>query len=138
LGWPAVPNVSNRPYALQVWHDDDENLNLVDFRAPLQSGQTLTQGTSSTIEGDGVAWGSLHLSLRCWAMVGTLNCGAFPAQVVVPRATIGLTDNAAPTTTVAGGELAAQKIREFDSYDVIRERLAVSNWPHLCPMLAGI
>jgi hypothetical protein len=58
------------------------------------------------IEGDSVSWTTLHISLRCWALVGTLDCGTFPAQVVIPRATIGLTDSATPTTTVSGGELA--------------------------------
>lgn len=106
LSWPAVPGVSNRPYAYHLWHDLDENDGLLDLKAPLQSGDTLTQDTPSVVNQDEVAWEALTVSLRCWGLVGSLDCGSVPAQVSVPRATIGLTDTAAPVTTVSGGNLA--------------------------------
>jgi len=31
-----------------------------------------------------------------------------------------------------------QGVGEFDSDDVIAESFAIGNWPHLCPVLAGI
>ena len=33
------------------------------------------------------------MSLSCWAVVGSLDCGPFPAQVTISRASIGLTDD---------------------------------------------
>jgi hypothetical protein len=103
----VTAGVSDRPYAFQAWHDDDETSGLVDFQTPLQAGHSLIQGSPSVIQGDAAAWRSLHLSLRCWAFVGSFDCGAFPAQVIVPRATIGLTDADAPVATVTGGALVA-------------------------------
>jgi hypothetical protein len=104
LAWPSVSGVANRPYAYQAWHDADANSGLVEFESPLQSGQTLTQAVpvpaSGTLSGT-----SLHVSLRCWALVGSLDCGSFPAQLTIPRATIGLTDTDTPMTTVSGGTL---------------------------------
>jgi hypothetical protein len=108
LGWPAVVSLANRPYALQAWHDADENSALFDFQAPLQANQTLTQGDPSVVTDEGLAWQSLHIGLRCWALVGTLDCGSFPAQVTIPRAIIGMTDTSAPVTTIAGGSLVGE------------------------------
>lgn len=106
LGWLVSPGVANRPYASHIWHDSDENEGLIDFQAPLQAGQTVTQNTPATIEQAGVEWRSLHVSLRCWGLVGSLNCASFPAQVAIPRATFTLRDTDAPVGVVAGGSLA--------------------------------
>jgi hypothetical protein len=106
LGWPVIPRVANRSYLLQIWHDDDVNAGLLDFKKPLQSGQTLVETLPSTIDGDDVSWRSLHVGLSCWAIVGTLDCGPFPAQVTISRASIGLTDTTAPEGTQTGGALA--------------------------------
>lgn len=106
LGWPVIARVANRSYLLQVWHDDDANAGLLDFKKPLQAGQTLVQALPSALAGDQVSWRSLHLSLSCWSVVGSLDCGPFPAQVTISRASIGLTDTAAPEGMVTGGALA--------------------------------
>ncbi|HKG38528.1 MAG TPA: carboxypeptidase-like regulatory domain-containing protein [Conexibacter sp.] len=98
--------MANRSYLLQMWHDEDVNAGLLDFKKPLQAGQTLVQVLPSVMEGDNVSWRSLHLGLSCWAVVGNLDCGPFPAQVTISRATIGLTDMHAPEGTVTGGSLA--------------------------------
>jgi hypothetical protein len=106
LGWPVVARSANRSYLLQIWHDSDVNAGLLDFKKPLQAGDTLVQALPSAINGDHVSWGSLHLSLSCWAVVGSLDCGPFPAQVTISRASIGLADTQAPAGTATGGALA--------------------------------
>jgi hypothetical protein len=106
LGWPVIARAANRSYLLQIWHDEDTNAGLLDFKKPLQAGQTLVQELPSAIEGDNVSWRSLHLGLSCWAIVGSLDCGPFPAQVTISRAAIGLTDTHAPVGAVTGGSLA--------------------------------
>jgi hypothetical protein len=105
LGWPVIANVANRPYLLQMWHDDDVNAGMLDFQKPLQAGQTLVQGLPAELAEGGVSWGSLHLSLSCWGLVGSLDCGPFPAQVAISRAAIGLTDTEAPAGFATGGAL---------------------------------
>lgn len=105
LGWPVASGVANRPYLLQIWHDDDVNAGLLDFKKPLQSGQTLTQQLPSDVSGDSVSWRSLHVSLSCWALVGSYDCGPFPAQVAISRAAVGLTDAIAPDGFATGGTL---------------------------------
>jgi hypothetical protein len=109
LGWPVLVGVANRPYLLQIWHDDDVNAGLLDFQKPLQAGQSLIQNLASGVSGNGVTWRSLHLSLSCWALVGSLDCGPFPAQVVISRAAIGLTDAVAPAGFATGGALAGSE-----------------------------
>jgi hypothetical protein len=106
LGWPVIARAANRSYLLQIWHDEDVNAGLLDFKKPLQAGQTLVQALPSAIEGDQVSWRSLHMSLSCWAVVGSLDCGPFPAQVTISRAAIGLTDTEAPEGMETGGALA--------------------------------
>jgi hypothetical protein len=106
LGWPVISRVANRSYLMQIWHDDDVNAGLLDFKKPLQAGQTLTEQLPSPVVGDGVSWRSLHISLSCWALVGSLDCGPFPAQVTIARAQIGLADDNAPGGFATGGALA--------------------------------
>jgi len=106
LGWPVISRVANRSYLLQIWHDDDPNAGLLDFEKPIQAGDTLVQQLPSDVAADRVLWRSLHLSLSCWSLVGSLDCGPFPAQVTISRARIGLSDDAAPDGYVTGGTLA--------------------------------
>jgi hypothetical protein len=47
----------------------------------------------------------MHVSLSCWPLAGSLDCGPFPAQVVITRAQIGLTDSSAPEGFATGGAL---------------------------------
>jgi hypothetical protein len=105
LGWPVVAGVSNRPYAYDAWHDDDENAGMLDFQTVLQSGHTLTEETPQAVDGSGSGWASLHIALRCFGLLGSLDCGPFAAQVAIPRATIGMTDPDAPVASVTGGSL---------------------------------
>jgi hypothetical protein len=77
----------------------------VDFKSPLLAGDTATEPPSD-IEGRDVQWGSLHVRLSCWGLVGSLDCAPFPASVTIPRAEIGLEDVAAPTAALTGGALA--------------------------------
>jgi hypothetical protein len=107
LGWPVIARAANRSYLMQVWHDDDANAGLLDFKKPLQSDQTLVQQLPVAISADDVSWNSLHVSLRCWELIGSLDCGPFPAQVTISRAAIGLTDTEAPSGFQTGGELAS-------------------------------
>lgn len=106
LGWPVISRVANRSYLMQIWHDDDANAGLLDFKKPLQAGETLTQQLPTPVTGDGVSWRSLHVSLSCWPLVGSLDCGPFPAQVTIARAQIGLADDSAPGGFATGGALA--------------------------------
>lgn len=106
LGWPVISRVANRSYLMQIWHDDDANAGLLDFQKPLQAGETLTQQLPSPVASDGVSWRSLHISLSCWPLVGSLDCGPFPAQVTIARAQIGLADDDAPEGFATGGALA--------------------------------
>lgn len=105
LGWPVISRVANRPYLMQIWHDDDVNAGLLDFKKPLQAGQTLEQALPSAVAGTNTSWNSLHISLSCWALVGSLDCGPFPAQVTISRAQIGLADASAPGGFATGGAL---------------------------------
>jgi len=106
LGWPVISRVANRPYLMQIWHDDDVNAGLLDFKKPLQAGQTLEQALPSPVSATNTNWNSLHVSLSCWALVGSLDCGPFPAQVAISRAQIGLADASAPGGFATGGTLA--------------------------------
>jgi hypothetical protein len=106
LGWPVIARVANRSYLLQIWHDEDANAGLLDFKKPLQAGETLIQAVPTTVAGNNVAWRSLHVGLSCWSVLGSLDCGPFPAQVVISRAAIGLTDVEAPEGVETGGSLA--------------------------------
>jgi hypothetical protein len=107
LGWPVVAGVANRPYAYDAWHDDDENAGMLDFQMPLQSGHTFVVDAPTSVSGEGSDWHSLHVGLRCFALLGSLDCGTFPAQVTIPQATVGMTDDDAPTASVAGGSLTS-------------------------------
>ncbi|HEU4701719.1 MAG TPA: carboxypeptidase-like regulatory domain-containing protein [Conexibacter sp.] len=59
----------------------------------------------SAFSASGTSWSSLHISLSCWALVGSLDCGPFPAQVAISRAQIGLSDVSAPGGFATGGAL---------------------------------
>lgn len=104
LAWPAIARAANRPYVLQIWQGDDLNAGIVDFKSPLLAGDTLSEPPSE-IQGANVDWDSLHIRLSCWGLVGSLDCGPFPATVTIPRAEFGLVDVDAPVTTVTGGAL---------------------------------
>ncbi len=135
LGWPVISRVANRSYLMQIWHDEDVNAGLLDFKKPLQAGHTLLQALPSPVAGDGVSWNSLHVSLSCWPLVGSLDCGPFPAQVTISRAQIGLADASAPGGFATGGALtraepvrgtAALSLHAFDAGGgVYRVALAV-------------
>lgn len=105
LGWPVVANLANRSYVQQIWHDTDIDEGLLDFKKPLQAGQTLLQTLPAEVAGDGDSWRSLHVGLSCWSLGGNLDCGPFPAQVLISRAAIGLTDEQAPDGFATGGTL---------------------------------
>lgn len=104
LGWPVVPDVANRPYALQIWQGDNLNAGLLDFQSPLLAGETDSEPPSD-VTATGVALSSLHVRLSCWGLVGTHDCGPFAASVTIPRAEVGLVDEAGPEVMVTGGTL---------------------------------
>ncbi len=104
LGWPVATRVANRPYVLQIWQGDDLNAGLIDFKSPLLAGDVLSE-PASDVQGRGVHWRSLHVRLSCWGLVGSLDCGPFPASVTIPRAEIGVEDVAAPVAVPTGGVL---------------------------------
>lgn len=106
LGWPVVSSRYGRPYVYDVWHDDDTAENQLEFELPPYNGDTAGVQFDPSLDADGVMWNSLSVRLRCWELVGNLDCGPFPAQVTIARAAIGLTDAQAPEGFQTGGELA--------------------------------
>jgi len=106
LGWPVVASRYARPYLYDVWHDDDVDENQVESELPPWSGDTAGVEFPPSLDVDRVWWGSISVRLSCWALVGSLDCGPFPAQVTISRAAIGLTDDEAPEGFATGGALA--------------------------------
>ncbi len=106
LGWPVVASRYGRPYVYDAWHDDDIADNQLEFELPPWNGDTAGVEFPPSLDADRVWWGSLSVRLSCWALVGSLDCGPFPAQVTISRAEIGLTDDEAPAGFATGGALA--------------------------------
>ncbi len=105
LGWPVVAGSYDEPYLYDVWHDSDVSDNQVESELPPWNGDTSGTDFPASLDVDRVWWGSLSVRLSCWT-IGSLDCGPFPAQVTISRATIGLTDDEAPDGGVTGGALA--------------------------------
>ncbi|MFL5816753.1 MAG: hypothetical protein ACJ76L_04040 [Conexibacter sp.] len=95
-----------RPYVYDVWHDGDVANNQLEFELPPYNGDTAGVEFEPSLELERVDWDSLSVRLSCWAVVGSLDCGPFPAQVKISRASIGLTDTEAPEGMETGGALA--------------------------------
>jgi hypothetical protein len=106
LGWPVVAGRYGRPYVYDIWHDNDVAEHQLEFELPPYDGDTAGVEFAPSLDLERVAWASLSVRLSCWAVVGSLDCGPFPAQVTISRASIGLTDTQAPEGTVTGGALA--------------------------------
>lgn len=107
LGWPVVANTYGRAYLYDVWHDDDVPENQVEYALPPYGGDTAGIDFPPSLAQQDVAWNSLHVRLSCWAVMGSYDCGPFPAQVTISRAAVGLSDALAPDGLVTGGSLAA-------------------------------
>jgi hypothetical protein len=105
LGWPVVSTRYGRPYVYELWHDGENSESQLEFELPPYDGDTAGVEYPSSVDADGVAWDSLHVRLRCWPLVGSLDCGPFPAQVTISRAAIGLTDSTAPEGFATAGAL---------------------------------
>jgi hypothetical protein len=105
LGWPVVPTRYGRPYVYELWHDNENAENQLEFELPPYDGDTAGTEYPSSFDMAGVAWDSLNVRLQCWPLVGSLDCGPFPAQVTITRAEIGLTDSTAPEGFETGGSL---------------------------------
>jgi hypothetical protein len=133
LGWPVLASRYGRPYVYELWHDSQTAENQLEFELPPCD----TSGVSypELFSQDGTSWSSLHVSLSCWPLVGSLDCGPFPAQVTISRAQIGLADASAPGGFAIGGALtradpvrgtAALSLHAFDAGGgVYRVALAV-------------
>jgi hypothetical protein len=106
LGWPVTARRYGRPYVYDVWHDADITDNQLEFELPPFNGDTSGIVFPSSLDMQRVRWGSLSVRLSCWGLVGSLDCGPFPAQVTISRAEIGLTDVEAPDGFATGGALA--------------------------------
>lgn len=106
LGWPVVTGRYGRPYIYDVWHDDDDVDNQLEFELPPFNGDTGGIQFPPSLEAENVSWNSLTARLSCWGLVGSLDCGPFNAQVVISRAAIGLTDVDSPEGFASGGALA--------------------------------
>lgn len=106
LGWPVVTGRYGRPYVYDAWHDEDTADNQLEFELPPYDGDTGGVEFDPSLEAERVDWDSLSVRLSCWAVVGSLDCGPFPAQVAISRASIGLTDTEAPVGMETGGALA--------------------------------
>ncbi|HXE44223.1 MAG TPA: hypothetical protein VN635_03400 [Conexibacter sp.] len=94
-----------RPYLYDAWHDDDTTDNQVESELPPWNGDTAGVQFPPSLDLDSIWWGSLSIRLSCWSLVGSLDCGPFPAQVTISRARIGLTDDVAPEGHATGGTL---------------------------------
>jgi hypothetical protein len=105
LGWPVVPGRYGRPYVYESWHDSQTAENQLEFELPPYAGDTAGVAYPPTFSANAVSWRSLHVSLSCWPLVGSLDCGPFPAQVTIARARIGLADASAPGGFATGGTL---------------------------------
>lgn len=108
LGWPVLATRYGRPYIYELWHDDETAENQLEFELPPYDGDTAGIPYPPSFEASGVAWNSLNVRLRCWPLVGSLDCGPFPAQVTISRARIGLADTTAPEGFATGGALMRQ------------------------------
>jgi hypothetical protein len=106
LGWPVTSGRYGRTYVYELWHDNQTVESQLEFELPPYGGDTSGVTYPPTFSADGVSWNSLHVSLSCWALVGSLDCGPFPAQVTITRAQIGLADDSAPGGFATGGALA--------------------------------
>lgn len=106
LGWPVVTNRYGRAYLYDVWHDDDVAENQVEYALPPYGEDTAGIEFPPSVAQQGVSWNSLHVRLSCWAVMGSYDCGPFPAQVTISRAAVGLSDELAPDGLVTGGSLA--------------------------------
>jgi len=105
LGWPVVSGRYARPYIYELWHDSEGAENQLEFELPPYDGDTAGIEYPPAFQGDGVSWGSVHVRLSCWPLVGSLDCGPFPAQVTISRAQIGLADTSTPGGFATGGAL---------------------------------
>jgi hypothetical protein len=105
LGWPVIAGRYNRPYVYDAWHDADTAENQLDFALPPFNSDTTGTEYPESFDRSAVSWASLHVRLSCWGLVGSLDCGPFPAQVVISRAAIGLADERAPEGEATGGTL---------------------------------
>lgn len=106
LGWPVQAGSYDRPYVFDSWHDADTANDQLEFFYPPRNGNTIGQDFDPVLDWHDVSWSSLSLRLRCWELMGNNDCGPYRAQVTIPRATIGLRDSSAPSTSVSGGALA--------------------------------
>lgn len=105
LGWPVVSGRYGRAYVYELWHDSQNSENQLEFELPPYDGDTSGVAFPPTFSVSNTSWNSLHISLSCWALVGSLDCGPFPAQVTISRAQIGLADASAPGGFATGGAL---------------------------------
>ncbi|HEX7291650.1 MAG TPA: hypothetical protein VF250_11045 [Conexibacter sp.] len=119
LGWPVVSGRYGRPYVYELWHDNQTSENQLEFELPPYDGDTSGVAYAPTISRDNVSWNSLHVSLSCWPLVGSLDCGPFPAQVAISRARIGLADGSSPGGFATGGSLTrADPVRGTGSLSI--------------------
>lgn len=106
LAWPVRAGAHGRPYVYDAWHDDDVPGNQLEFHYPPWDDDTADVDFPPSLRSEGVSWGTLNLRLRCWELMGDLDCGSFPASVTIPRVEIGVGDDVGPDGTVTGGALA--------------------------------
>jgi len=107
LGWPVVPGSYGRPYVYDAWHDGDVAENQLEFEIPPYGGDASGDDFALSLNAGRVSWSSLSVRLSCWNLIGSLDCGPFPAQVAVSRAAIGMTDTEVPAGSQTGGTLAS-------------------------------
>jgi hypothetical protein len=106
LAWPVAPPRYGRPYVYDVWHDGDEADNQLEFELAPYGDDAGGAEYAPSLDVDRVHWDSVNVRLSCWSLVGSGDCGPYPAQVTISRAAVGLTDTQAPAGFVTGGELA--------------------------------
>jgi hypothetical protein len=106
LGWPIVNDIDGRPYVYDAWHDNDVSANQLEFLFPARNGDMSGVNYAPVLSRENISWSSISLRLRCWESMGSGNCQPYRAKVLIPRATIGLTDNSGPNGTVSAGTLS--------------------------------
>ena len=115
LAWPIVSGQYGRPYVYDAWHDSDVAENQLEFYFPPFNGDTEGVDFDPVLTSTSQSWDSFSLRLRCWELMGDHDCAPFRADLTIPRTTIGLADDTAPTAAVTGGALAGGDVVRGDA-----------------------
>jgi hypothetical protein len=112
IAWEIQDGLYGRPYVVDVWHDSEEMANQIESRLGPWS-ESLAD--DAVVRAAGGRWQWLTLRLSCSWTIGTELCSPFRASLVIPRVTLKIADEYAPTGWA--------QVEAFDS--VVRGRTTV-------------